>query len=123
MLDAGLPGKVGYRLPTPFFRHHAFRADPGTDHHRQHEEDSVYAFHRRPQRTQVIKVARDESGSCPLQRVGGGRGSVAHQGADGAITVKQMLRGRADLLPSGADDRHWSLMTRHMSSPYRAPGA
>jgi len=40
MLDSGLPGEVGHRLPPPFFRHHAFRADLGTDHHGQYEEDS-----------------------------------------------------------------------------------
>ena len=123
MLDAGLPSEVGHRLPPPFFRHHAFRADLGTDHHGQHEEDSVRAFHRRPQRTRVIKVIHDEIGSCPLQRTGGGRGWVAHQGADRPITFKQVLRGRAALLPGGADDQHWSLVTRHMSSPYQASGA
>ncbi len=81
------------------------------------------AFHRRPQRSRVIKVTHDEIGSCTLQRVGGGRGWVAHQGADRAITFKQVLRGRAALLPGGADDQHWSLMIRHTSSSYQAPGA
>jgi hypothetical protein len=123
MLDAGLPGKVGHRLPPPFFRRHAFRADPGTGHHGQHKEDSVRAFHRRQQRSRVIEVTHDEIGPCSPQRPGGGRGRVAHQGADHAITFKQVPRGRAALLPSGADYQHWSLAIRHTSSSCHASGA
>jgi hypothetical protein len=123
MLDAGFPGKVGHRLPPPFFRHHTFRADLGTDHHGRYEEDSVRASHRRPQRSRIIQVPHSEIGSCPLQRVGGGRIRVAHQGADRPITFKKVLRGRAALLPGGADDQHWSLVIRHTSSSYQASGA
>ena len=77
------------------FRHHTFRADLGTDHHGQYEEDSVHAFHRRPERSRIIQVTHDEIGSCPPQRAGGGRIWVAHQGADRPITFKQVLCGRA----------------------------
>jgi hypothetical protein len=123
MLDAGMPGKVGYRPSPSFFRHHAFRADPGTDHHGQHKEDSVRAFHRRPKRSRVIEVAREEVGPCWPQRHSGGRRWVAHQGADRSITFKQVPRGRAALLSGGADYQHWSPAIRHTSSSCHASGA
>jgi hypothetical protein len=122
MLDTGLLGEIGHRLAPPFFRHRAFRADPGTDHHGQYEEDSVRAFHRRPQRSRVIKVTHDKIRSCPLQRVGGGRSWVAYQGADRPITFEQVFSGRAALLTGSADDQHWSLVICHTSSYYEALG-
>jgi hypothetical protein len=116
MLDAGLQGKVGDRLPAPFFRHHGFGADPGTDHHGQHEEDSARAFHRSPQRSQVIQVPHGEIGPGSPQRRGGGRVRVAHQGANWPAAFKKVPRGRAALLPGGADDQHRFRMGRHLCS-------
>jgi hypothetical protein len=83
----------------------------------------VRAFHRRQQRSRIIEVAHDEIGPCSTQLPGGGRGRVAHQGADHATTIKQVPRCRAALLPGGADYQHWSLAIRHTSSSRNASGA
>lgn len=63
--------------------------------------------HRRPERSRIIKVADHEVGSCPLQRLGGGRID------DPPTTFEQVPRGRATLLTGGADDKYRSLMICH----------
>jgi hypothetical protein len=123
MPDSGLPGEIGHRLPPPFFCHHTFRADPGSGHHGQYEEDSVHACHRCPQRSRIIQVTYDEAGPRPPQRAGGGRVWVAYQGADRPVTFEQVPRGRAALLAGGTDDQHWSLVVGHTSSSQQASGA
>ena len=73
------------------------------------------AFHRRPQRSGVIQVTNDEARSRPVQRAGGGRAGVAHQGTDRPVTFEQVPRGRPALLAGGADDQHRGLVICHFN--------